>query len=46
MTFAIAESKPGLRMGSGPDDLKLVTHHDKQALFLFGRQHQPIDQLR
>jgi hypothetical protein len=33
MTFAIAESKPGLRMGSGPDDLKLVHHKDKQALF-------------
>lgn len=33
MTFAIAESKPGLRLGSGPDDLKLVEHHDKQALF-------------
>ncbi|MFN7662986.1 MAG: hypothetical protein ACK5PQ_04645 [Alphaproteobacteria bacterium] len=33
MTFAIAESKPGLRLGSGPDDLKLVEHYDKQALF-------------
>lgn len=35
MTFAIAESKPGLRMGSGPENLKLVTHHDKQALFFW-----------
>lgn len=33
MTFAIAESKPGLRMGSGPENLKLVDHKDKQALF-------------
>lgn len=33
MTFAIAESKPGLRIGSSPDDLKLVQHQDGQALF-------------
>ncbi len=44
MAFAIAESKPGLRMGSGPKDLKLVTHHDKQALFfLAGNISQLID---
>jgi hypothetical protein len=33
MTFAIAESKPGLRIGSGPHDLKLVQHKNKEALF-------------
>ena len=33
MTFAIAESKPGLRIGSGPQDLTLVSHQDNQALF-------------
>lgn len=36
MTFAIAESKPGLRMGSTPQNLTLVTHKDKQALFFLG----------
>ena len=36
MTFAIAESKPGLRLGSSPEDLKLVDHKDKQALFFLG----------
>jgi hypothetical protein len=33
-TLAIAESGPGLRIGSGPDDLKLVEHKQDHAIFM------------
>ena len=33
-TLAIAESCPGLRIGKGPDDLKIMLHHDNQAIFM------------
>jgi hypothetical protein len=35
-TFALAESGPGLRIGSCPDDLKPIAHHDRQAVFFLG----------
>ena len=36
MTLALAESGPGLRIGSCPDDLKAIAHHDRQAVFFLG----------
>lgn len=33
-TFAIAESCPGLRIGSCPDDIELVKHQDSKAIFM------------
>ncbi len=32
-TVAIAESGPGLRIGSNPDDLEAVTHRENNAIF-------------
>lgn len=35
-TLALAESNPGLRIGSCPEDLCLVSHKDDHALFMLG----------
>jgi hypothetical protein len=35
-TLAIAESCPGLRIGSKPENLKEVTHQDGKAVFFLG----------
>jgi len=42
LTLALAESSPGLRIGSGPDDLQIITHEDKQALFFFSSNYKKI----
>ena len=41
-TLALAESSPGLRIGSCPDDLQIITHEDKQALFFFSSNYKKI----
>lgn len=35
-TLAIAESGPGLRIGSNPDNLKAITHQEGKAVFFLG----------
>lgn len=48
MTLAIAESGPGLRIGSGPHDLKLVQHQPGHALFMLSsnfKQIMPTDEV-
>lgn len=41
-TLAIAESCPGLRIGSGPDDLQLVEHQPEQAIFMLSSNFQKV----
>jgi hypothetical protein len=41
-TLALAESSPGLRIGSGPDDLKLTSHEDNQAIFFISSNYRKI----
>lgn len=41
-TLAIAESCPGLRIGSHPEDLKLVKHHEGQGIFMLSSNFQKI----
>ena len=41
-TLAIAESCQGLRIGSGPEDLKLVEHIEGNALFMISSNYQKI----
>lgn len=41
-TLAIAESSPGLRIGSGPHDLKCVSHHPGQAIFMLAVNAQEL----
>ena len=41
-TLAIAESCPGLRIGSCPEDLQLVTHKDQHALFMLSSNFKCI----
>jgi len=41
-TLAIAESSPGLRIGSGPDDLKLIEHEEEKAIFMMGSNFKAI----
>lgn len=41
-TLAIAESTSGLRIGSCPDDLKLVEHKPENALFMLASNFQKI----
>ncbi|WP_019216762.1 hypothetical protein [Legionella tunisiensis] len=41
-TLAIAESSPGLRIGSCPDDLKLVEHKDEHAVFMLASNFKQI----
>lgn len=39
MTLAIAESDPGLRIGSCPEDIKTITHEDQKALLMLSANH-------
>lgn len=41
-TLAIAESSPGLRIGSCPDDLKLVEHKEEHAVFMMASNFKQI----
>jgi len=41
-TLAIAESCAGLRIGSGPDDLKLIQHQDGHALFMLSSNFKKV----
>lgn len=41
-TLAIAESKPGLRIGTHPDDLELVTYQENSAIFMISRNFKKI----
>lgn len=41
-TLAIAESCPGLRIGSCPDDLQVVVHEDQHALFILSSNFKRI----
>lgn len=41
-TLAVAESTPGLRIGSGPENLKLVEHQDGTALFMVSSNFQTV----
>lgn len=48
-TLAIAESCPGLRIGSCPEDLKPVEHHANKAIFMLSSNFQklmPNDKLK
>lgn len=47
-TLAIAESSPGLRIGSCPENLKLVEHKNQHAIFMLSsnfKQIMPTDEL-
>lgn len=44
MTLALAESGPGLRIGSCPDDLQHINHHDHQAVFFLGANINQLTQ--
>lgn len=41
-TLAIAESGPGLRIGTGPDDLELVHHAEGHAIFMVSSNFQKV----
>lgn len=41
-TLAIAESCPGLRIGTNPEDLALVQHEDQKALFMISSNYRKI----
>jgi hypothetical protein len=41
-TLAIAESCPGLRIGSCPEDLRVVVHEDRHALFMLSSNFKRI----
>lgn len=41
-TLAIAESCPGLRIGTCPEDLELIEHRDGRALFMVSSNFQKI----
>lgn len=41
-TLAIAESSPGLRIGTYPDDLELVTHEEDNAIFMVSSNFRKI----
>lgn len=41
-TLAIAESEPGLRMGSDPASLRLVEHKEDHAMFFFSSNYQKV----
>ncbi len=43
-TLAIAESGPGLRIGSGPENLKLVQHQPQNAVFMLSSNFQKVIQ--
>lgn len=41
-TLAIAESNPGLRIGSGQDNLKPIVHKEETALFMLSSNMQKV----
>ncbi|KTD17062.1 hypothetical protein [Legionella jordanis] len=41
-TLAIAESSPGLRIGSCPDDLQLIEHVEGQAIFMLASNFKQL----
>lgn len=41
-TLAIAESSPGLRIGTHPDDLELMTHKEGHAIFMISSNFKKI----
>ncbi|ARG97377.1 hypothetical protein [Legionella micdadei] len=41
-TLAIAESCPGLRIGSSPDDLKIVEHKEGHAIFMLSSNYKQV----
>lgn len=41
-TLAIAESHPGLRIGTNPDDLELIAHKAEEALFMVSSNFRKI----
>lgn len=41
-TLAIAESCPGLRIGSCPQNLQLVPHSEKQAIFMLASNYKTV----
>lgn len=41
-TLAIAESCPGLRIGSGPDNLEPVEHRPGEALFMLSSNYEKV----
>ena len=41
-TLAIAESCAGLRIGSCPEDLKLIEHHDQHAIFMLSSNFKQL----
>lgn len=41
-TLAIAESTPGLRIGTNPEDLELVEHKENQAVFMVASNFKKI----
>ncbi len=41
-TLALAESYPGLRIGTCPQDLTIVEHHDGQAIFMLSSNFRKV----
>jgi hypothetical protein len=41
-TLAIAESEPGLRIGSCPENLQLVAHKEKEAIFMLSSNFKKL----
>ncbi len=41
-TLAIGESCPGLRIGKGPEDLKIIEHQENHALFMLSSTFQKV----
>lgn len=41
-TLAIAESCPGLRIGSGPENLRLISHKPENAIFMLASNFRKI----
>jgi hypothetical protein len=41
-TLAITESAPGLRIGSCPEDLKLINHQEGQAIFMLSSNYKKV----
>lgn len=41
-TLAIAESGPGLRIGTNPDDLTLVSHREQHAIFMLSSNFRKL----
>lgn len=41
-TLALAESCPGLRIGTGPSDLEIINHQDSNAIFMVSSNYKKI----